>query len=681
MATRSDYNGGSPDETRLSRILEHEAAKTERNRAVRQQMLNAVMGYHPRDDRASQIKPWLKDMIYNPLWKDLQWMTGQMLRRPLSVKIFPRAKTAKMEAKMMAAKREWQIRATMDSMRLMQKVGLAFDDAAMSGQGWMGVTADVGRDGRMIYKAKRYSWASEFGDSNSMDDDMRESKYHFSIRWVDLGQMQALYPEVPGHVWDSEKYGAPAGRDFLDFSSSRGWGGYFGFPWHTATGGELWGEWDERPGIAYGKCWYEAWLTEEKRFGLMQVPFILSRSGMKLIFLREPKPAWAIPRQQVVSARNPHNGDPFSPRVLFANGIDRAMHYQLRAGLDLTLKRRVKVGMNAIPKKPGSAGEPIEGYDPVSFKKKVDSWEQDGGVLLTEDPNSIVIETEDAQVQMAMGMMDKLIQMSSKNSPVHAALMGERSSVSSGVAMRELTDNVINSENRLFGTALRSVQDAGEWLLLAINQLEKWSDFGAATQMDGSLEEVPDRIRGLQIGPDDLKAMRLGFSVTPVDRTQVTTPERWAVLQELVKVSDPNNPVTGLWAMSMIDPGNPHIAATADHYIRNGIFVPDIYLRADQIDVRDKAMQAKQQADAEEAALSKFERRAKGGKDAAEMMKKLVEAGMTADAAEQAVMEFDGRLNPQGGGGGKMGGGENAWLAGAGMAPPPGGGQRLGNAL
>ena len=574
-----------------SRMLRYVVEQTDGNRRFREQCEAVAMGEQPRDDVVPQGKEWLKDIVFNDIWNQISWMKGQALRRELSVLVNPRGHQRGMDGKMAATKRQWQARSILSSTRFGEKASLAFQDAAMNGQGWVGLSLSRTADNRGLeYRARHLPWASEYPDPRCTDDDMRHAAFHFSIMWEDTEILKGMFPSSDAkRLIDENEFGAPTGREILNFSTNLGWGSYFGFPFQTITGSERYGGgYEARKGCAYGKAWFrypaKNELTGERGVFLFAAPFVLSKSGMDIVFLDKPDPAWGIAREPVTNARNPVNGDPFAPMIAFTAGMDRAVQYTVRAAVDSMAEQKVIVGDNAIPQDNGVAVYSRQEYNnkALAFVRNVT------GVLDARDPTAIVPFDMRPRAEAAIRLAEILMKWKEDSSPVHASLTGQRTGVTSGRALREVADHAISANSRIYQTYMAAFRGSAEWALEGVKTMERFMRFGQVPGRDGRYEDISEDVMNHALSPEDAERLDLGVDVTAVDKSSLLPPEAMVVLQEAIKVSG-GNPTIVLNALNEMDPGSPMVQTIARTFARQGADIPDHLLEAKDIKARDQA--------------------------------------------------------------------------------------------
>ena len=661
----------TPEETQqmLSRLFHHEVDKQSANRASRQQGLRAVMSEQEPYDDLPEERQWLKGIVVNDLHKQTTWMAGQARRRDLSVIISSRGMHS-MPARLAAAKRMLQVRAALDAMDFHTKAALAFEDAAMSGEGWVGAELNTSADGsRLALGARFLPWQGEFADSQVIDDDRRSANLHFSVRWVDISMLKMMFPKKKELLEDNE-IGAPSGSAPVQYGAGGqwgAWGGHFGLPW-TLTGNEEYDGWTDRGGCWYVKCWWREPVggknpvtgANREMWQLFTAPAVLARGKMELELLAKPTPekTQMIPRFGIVAGRHPRTREVFSPLVKFTEGLDMALQGGVRAEISAAVEQKIIVSTAAIPKKAESNNELL--ISPEDFQRQVAEFASGNrGSLYVEEMGGIEVVAGNNRAESAKHLIDSLMQYKEIASPVHAALKGQGGKTpAAGVALREMADLAVNSEHRIYGTHLMCFRDCGEWLLTRINRAERFMDFGPNVDARGqSGEYMSEEMANLEISESDLLNFRFGVNVRAVDRSSLVNQEEATIFQKILEMN-PGNPNVVLAVMQGMFPMMPLVNTVAESYVRQGYPVMDQFLRDDQIARRDK-MEAGAEANRQrQQELHELGLKASAFKDFSKGMVDLAKSGATVSEMERFAIEFDGKMAAGGGQAGGGGGGE-----------------------
>ena len=628
-------------EKHCSRLLRYTVENTDGNRRFREQCEAVAMGEQPRDDLLPKGKEWLGDIVYNDIWNQVSWMKGQALRRELSVLVNPRGHAKGLDGKMAATKRQWQARSILSSTRFGEKASLAFQDAAMNGQGWVGLSLVHSPDRRrLMYRARHLPWASEFPDPRCTDDDMRHANFHFSIMWEDTDVLKGMFPSTEAkNLIDENEFGAPTGREILNFSTHLGWGAYFGFPFQTITGSERYGGgYEARKGCAYGKAWFrypaKDELTGERGVFLFAAPFILSKSGMDILFLTKPDPAWGIAREPVTNARNPVNGDPFPPLIAFTAGMDRALQYTVRAAVDSMAEQKVIVGDGAIPEDNG-----IPVYSRDEYNNKALAFVRNKtGVLDAKNPAAIVPYDMRPRAEAAISLAQILMKWKDDSSPVNKSLTGQSTGITSGRALREVADHAISANSRIYMTFQGTFRGAAEWALEGVKMMERHMSFGQVPGRDGRYENISEAVLNHELSPEAAERLDLGVDVVAVDKSTLLPPEGMVVLQEAIKVSG-GDPTIVLNVLNEMDPGSPMVASMARTMARKGLDIPEHLLEADDVKAKEAAAEQAAMQQKEERDLAMMQTRMEIVERAAKAAKLLAETGKTAEEMDKIVVE------------------------------------------
>lgn len=144
---------------------------------------------------------------YNVIGTSCNWVIGSEKRGRIDYKVLPRRKE---EAK--PAERKTQLlKYLSDVNQTPFHRSRAFEDTVKVGIGWLEDGADDGDDGEIVYS--RYeSWRNILWDSAGTDLGLKDARYVFRTKWVDLDFAQAMFPDrkrlIEESAQDSIRYGA-----------------------------------------------------------------------------------------------------------------------------------------------------------------------------------------------------------------------------------------------------------------------------------------------------------------------------------------------------------------------------------------------------------------------------------------------------------------------------------------
>lgn len=146
-------------------------------------------------------------IVYNVIANAVNWVIGSEKRGRIDFKVLPRRKS---DGK--PAERKTQLMKYLsDVNRTPFHRSRAFEDSTKVGVGWLEDGASDGDDGEPVYS--RYeSWRNMLWDSASTELDLKDARYVFRTKWVDLDFAEAMFPERKSLIrlssQDSVRYGA-----------------------------------------------------------------------------------------------------------------------------------------------------------------------------------------------------------------------------------------------------------------------------------------------------------------------------------------------------------------------------------------------------------------------------------------------------------------------------------------
>lgn len=142
-------------------------------------------------------------IVYNVISVSTNWIIGSEKRSRTDFKVLPRRKD---EGK--AAERKSDIlKYLSDVSRTPFQVSRAFEDTVKVGLGWLEDGVQDADDDEPIYS--RYeSWRNLLHDSSSTELDMKDGRYIFRVKWVDLDIAETLFPERAAQLQDSVEQGS-----------------------------------------------------------------------------------------------------------------------------------------------------------------------------------------------------------------------------------------------------------------------------------------------------------------------------------------------------------------------------------------------------------------------------------------------------------------------------------------
>ena len=190
--------------SRFLRVREWWRQEKEIQLANRQERMRAH-DFHDGDqwdeeDQAAVEERGQKAIVFNMVKPKIAWIAGTERRARVDYRVLPRrrqdAQTATVKTK--------ACKYVQDVNYAAWERSRAFDDAAVSGLGWI----EIGRRGDMSDEPIFYSyedWRNVWHDSRSQKNDLSDARYVFRRKWVDLDVAAAMFPKRAGQVYASCK--------------------------------------------------------------------------------------------------------------------------------------------------------------------------------------------------------------------------------------------------------------------------------------------------------------------------------------------------------------------------------------------------------------------------------------------------------------------------------------------
>lgn len=163
------------------------------------------------EDAAALKQRGQAPIVYNVISPAVRWVLGSEKRNRIDFRVLPRSK----EDGQPAEKKTAILKYLSDVNRTPFHRSRAFKDAVVAGVGWLEDAVQDDDDGEPIYS--RYeSWRNILWDSASIEPDLRDARYLFRVKSLDVDVACALFPERAAVVESSAMDELRLGPDIGD---------------------------------------------------------------------------------------------------------------------------------------------------------------------------------------------------------------------------------------------------------------------------------------------------------------------------------------------------------------------------------------------------------------------------------------------------------------------------------
>lgn len=197
-------------------------------------------------------------LVFNMIQTSVNWVLGSQRRATMDYKILPRLK-----AGMKAAEHKTQLMKHLsDENRSEHEHSMAFASAVKAGIGWLETGQASPEDGPIVYD-RNENWRSILWDSTSVRYDLRDARYIFRTKWLDLDVCEALWPKRKAVLALAAKNVLPGAADLDDLGDE---------PMDEAEtdhftqtfGNHRSMFYTERPRVRVIEGWYKRWVPDAK---------------------------------------------------------------------------------------------------------------------------------------------------------------------------------------------------------------------------------------------------------------------------------------------------------------------------------------------------------------------------------------------------------------------------------
>jgi len=566
-------------------------------------------------------------LVYNKIKPTVDWVLGTEKRTRIDFKVLPRE--------------EQDYQGAEDKTKLLKYLSdvnkapfarsRAFADAIKAGVGWLEDGARGDPEEEILF-TRNESWRNIIYDSSAIERDLKDARYIFRIRYVDLDVAQSYFPDRAEIL----RQAAVSADLFNTEQDDEFW--YLGQHFQARDArGEVIGRrtfvsdalfWNRRERVKLIECWYRDPVTEKiinggdsslhgKLYNAQDAVHVeAQRQGIVSIYDRvrfQVRCAVLTEDRLLVDSPSPyrHNRFPFTPIWCYRRARDNAPYGLIRNIRDPQedLNKRASKALFIL------STNRIEGEEGA-----VDDWDQTAeeaarpdGVIIRKKGSELKIHRDTELAEEHLTIMQTDARMIQDVGGVTDENLGHQTNATSGRAIlaRQDQGSVVTAEpfdNLRFGLQLE-----GEMQLSLIEQYYTMPkvvrivgnkgklDWSKVNQIDPTTGEVLNDITANQadfvIGDEDFRqSMRIAMFETLSDMVAKMPPEVSMNLMDLVvDLSDAPNKEEFVARIRKI----------------NGQVDPDAKLTPQQI----KDMQDKAQQDQEKAAIAKRAALAKITKD------------------------------------------------------------------
>lgn len=329
-------------------------------------------------------------------------------------------------------------------------------------------------------------WENVFTDGLEKPGGMRDANYAFLMKRVRAERLKALYPNLGKDIEEMKtSYTSDTSVTNDDFGS--GYDGSYGNAhsqaglFSTTSHKEHDTEYDNQ--IIVGQGYFYDTVSNEDSAEVvdacLRTYFMTDPNMTKIKLIVPPAPIYwhnQIPLCQLVYRRNQKTGMPYGPLIRNRRGLERVLTHLLRQMVRSTGGRSVKINYDAMQS--ALTGD----VTPESMIRDIEKRLQQTNAVFFEHgaSGSMEIIEHSGEVQ-AMGELLKIVnEMMKEGIAIHPTLQGEKTSVVSGRAMDQLSQQ---SEVGVAGleTSLKFdvIKRMGQQLVANIQQFNGAVDYGS----------------------------------------------------------------------------------------------------------------------------------------------------------------------------------------------------------
>lgn len=547
-----------PMETRFRRLLSLYEDELDRQGENRAQMALDEDFYDSiqwrEEDAAALRERGQMPLVYNVISTTVNWITGSEKRGRTDYKILPRRKDAGKPAE----RKTQLMKYLSDVNRTPFHRSQAFEDQVKVGIGWLEIGVQEGDDGEPVY-VRYESWRNILWDSACTEKDLKDCRYIFRTKWVDLDIAIAMFPDRKGLLESdasaNQSYGLDTQGDEAMDSQEDALEGY------SSTRTNLGAH--RRPRVRLIECWhrYPQDLMRMKGgdfAGEIYDPADPAPGHQADIEAGRGTP---VPRQKAMRMQvsifcpsgmlyndvSPyrHNDFPFTPFWCYRRGRDKLPYGVIRGLRDMQedINKRASKALyilstNKVIVDEGAVDDPEELREEVS---RPDAF------IVKKKGYEIQLNAERELAAAHLDMMSRSMMMIQSVSGVTDENLGRQTNATSGKAITARQEQGSLATAGIFDNLRLAVQVHGEKELSCIEQFFTERKQFRITNMRGTPQYI-DINDGLP--ENDIIRSKADFVISEADWRnsvrQAQTDELFALLQQLA-------PVAPQVAMVMLD--------------------------------------------------------------------------------------------------------------------------------
>lgn len=432
------------------------------------------------DDAATLEERGQKALVYNVLSASVDWVCNTEKRAKSDFKVLPR----RAEDAEPAQRKTELLKYLSDANYLPHNRSRAFEDAVINGLGWVedGISDDD--DGEPLY-SRYVDWREMLYDSRGKQFTTDDMRYIFRAKWVDLDVAIGLFPKRQGLLSRSaqesdmfmgvDSYGDDA-MDDAEYDTNgyrshtseylHGYNrervrlieAWLRIPVMTARlkGGTFDGELFDAisPGHRDSLAMEDGVRLVEKTVMRMHVA-IFTPAGL-LWFSESPYRHNKFPYTPIWGKRRRRDGQPYG-MIRGLKGIQEDINKRASKALHILSTNKVIMDDDALP----------EGTDIEAFKEEV---ARPDAVIVKKRGAELKLDNERELSQYQLQLMERSIAMIQQTSGVTDELLGRRTNASSGIAIQRRQDQGSMATAHFFENLRLAAQLQGEKQLANIEQ-------------------------------------------------------------------------------------------------------------------------------------------------------------------------------------------------------------------
>ncbi|AXF51435.1 portal protein [Erwinia phage Pavtok] len=618
---------------RLIRLYEDELDRQSENRSqmARDEDFYDNDQWREEDARALRERGQVP-LVYNVISSSINWVLGTEKRGRTDYKILPRRKDASKPAE-----RKTQL------MKYLSDVNMtpfhrsrAFEDSVKVGIGWIETGVQNEDDGEPVFT--RYeSWRNLLWDSACTENDLKDCRYIFRAKWVDLDIAEAMFPDRIGTLRaaaaGNQAYGLDEqGDDAMD-SMENQLSGYASI--------RSFNDGFQRGRVRLIECWYRKPTKAKRMVGGDFTGELFDEQNPSPGHQQSIDEGEAVPMDRTMMqmhvaimcnvgmlyhAPSPyrHNQFPFTPLWCYRRGRDNLPYGMIRGMRDMQedINKRASKALHILSTNKVIMDEgAVDDLD--EFAEEVS---RPDAILVKKKGYQLEINAERELAPAHLDLMSRSISMIQTLSGVTDENMGRATNATSGRAINARQEQGSMTTAGIFDNLRFAVQIHGQKELSLIEQFFTERKQFRITNARGTPEyiEVND---GLP--ENDIVRSKADFIISDADWRasvrQAQTEELFALLQQLAPVA----PQVALVMLDLIVEGMD--VTSRDEIVKRirqvtGMRDPDA---EDMTPEEKEAEAAKQQAEAAQAELNQRAVMAKIAVDEARAQKDMASIGKT----------------------------------------------------